>query len=160
MHFEEDISQRWEDYYNMDSKELMFNYIIHRRTRVRLEQYLQNLILYKCEELGYEDVDVEFTNDRLFLTVFGEKLNENEVNIICEEFDLIFDCLTFECTTYEFNEENNYKQSFSDGNIEYHYAFEFKRYLMKDWLKRLKELDDKYLSKKKMIRGGMNFYGY
>lgn len=144
MEFFEDISGRWEDYYNFDTNELMFLYNIHKRTHIRLEGYLKRIIEEKCNSLGY-DVFVEFTYDRLFITTYAKKLKKEDVEQLCECFDLIFECLTFECITYSLNNENNFKQSLTDGNREYRHVFEFKRYLEEDWLKKLKEVDNKYL---------------
>lgn len=147
MDFVEDISGRWEDYYNLEPDELIFLYNIHKRTHIRLEGYLRRLVEEECEKLGY-NVLLNFTYDRLFITTYGQKLTDEDVKHLCNCFDLIFECLTFECTTYELNKDNNYKQSIDEGIHEYKYIFLFKRYLEQDWLRKLKEVDNKYLKKR------------
>lgn len=144
MGYIEDISGRWEYYYNRSSTELMALYIIHKRTHIRLEGCLRRLILDYLYDLDY-DATIDFTYDRLFITTYGEKFKEEVVNHICKEFDLIFECLIFDCVIHDLKDEVNCKQLLNDNNIEYRYVFEFKRYLEAGWLKKLKEVDDKYL---------------
>ncbi len=145
MEYFEDISGRWEDYYNLEYNELIFLYNIHKRTHIRLETHLRELIEEECGKLGYE-VFLDFTYDRLFIEIYdGKKLDKEDVNYLCNCFDLIFECVNFECTTYGL--DNDYEKYSDNKYYKYKYIFLFKRYLEKDWLKKLKEIDNKYLKK-------------